>query len=268
MSMSTSYPGSGPAIPRVSIKAIRDEEEARESTSRINVGEVERWASGIGGGLLMVHGLRRGSFGGLALAVLGGALAYRGYTGHCQAYEALDIDTSGKHRADSDEHVHKGVLVKHTMTINRTPMEVYAFVKDPANHHRYMQNVESVRADEDGTFHWAIKGPFGSTWRFRSEHINEEPGHLIAWKSLPGGDLENAGSIRLVPAWDGRGTEVTMEINFEPPAGSIGIAVAKMLGHDPDATVRENLRRLKNLLEAGEIPTIEGQPSGREAGRS
>jgi len=258
-----SYPEPRPAVRRVAIKAIRDEEEAREPVSRINVGEVERWASAIGGGILLAHGLRRGSFGGLGLAVLGGALLYRGFTGHCQAYEALHIDTSGKHRADSEEHVHQGVLVKHTMTINRTPMEIYEYVQDPANHHRYMEHVESVRADEDGTFHWAIKGPFGSTWRFRSEHINEDPGHLVAWKSLPGGDLDNAGSIRLVPAWDGRGTEVTMEINFEPPAGSVGLAVAKILGHDPDARVRENLRRLKQLLEAGEIPTINGQPSGR-----
>lgn len=266
MSMSSSFSDPHPSVPRVSIKAIRDQEAARHTGSRINVGEVERWASGIAGALLVAHGLRRGNFGGLALAVLGGALAHRGFTGHCQAYEALNIDTAGKHRADADEHVHKGVLVKHTMTINRTPMEIYDFVKDPANHHRYMANVVSVTADPDGTFHWEMTGPLGSTWKFRSEHINEEPGHLVAWKTLPGGDINNAGSIRLVPAWDGRGTEVTMEINYEPPAGAVGIAVAKVLGHDPDATVRENLRRLKNLLEAGEIPTVEGQASGREAG--
>jgi uncharacterized membrane protein len=261
--MSMSYLESRPAIRRVATKAIRDQEDEREATSRINVGDVERWASAIGGGLLIAHGLRRGNFGGLALALLGGAMAYRGFTGHCQAYEALNIDTSGKHRADGDEHVHKGLLVKHTMTINRTPMEVYEFVKDPVNHHRYMEHVESVQAVGDGTFDWAIKGPMGTTWRFRSRHINEDPGHLVAWKTLPGGDIESAGTIRLVPAWDGRGTEVTMEINFEPPAGVVGLALGKLFGHDPDAQVRENLRRLKNLLEAGEIPTTEGQPSGR-----
>ncbi len=263
--MSMSYLESRPAVRRVSTKAIRDIEEAHRASSRVNVGEVERWASAIGGGLLIIHGLRRGTFGGLVLGILGGALVHRGISGHCQAYCALNIDTSGKHRADDDEHVHKGVLVKHTMTINRTPMEVYDFVKDPANHHRYMEHVESVRHGEDGTFHWAIEGPFGSTWRFRSRHINEKPGHLVAWKTLPGGDIESAGAIRLEPAWDGRGTEVTMEINFEPPAGAVGIAIARIFGHDPDAQVRENLRRLKSLLEAGEIPTIEGQPSGRAA---
>jgi uncharacterized membrane protein len=263
--MSMSYLESRPAVRRVSTKAIRDMEEARRASSRVNVGEVERWASAIGGGLLALHGLRRGTSGGLALAVLGGALVHRGVTGHSQVYCALNIDTSGKHRADAEEHVHKGILLEHTTTINRTPMEVYDFVKDPANHHRYMEHVESVRLGEDGTFDWAIEGPFGSTWRFRSRHINEVPGHLVAWKTLPGGDIESAGAIRLEPAWDGRGTEVTMEINFEPPAGAVGLAIAKILGHDPDARVRENLRRLKNLLEAGEIPTVEGQTSGRAA---
>ncbi len=259
MSMPSLYPDSGPAVRRVAIKAIRDEDEARRSQGRVNVGEVERWASGIGGGLLMAHGLRRGNFGGLALAVLGGALVYRGVSGHCQAYEALNIDTSGKHRPDSEGHVHAGVLVKHSETIRRTPMEIYEFVKDPANHHRYMADVESVRDEGDGTFHWAIKGPFGSTWKFRTRHINEEPGRLVAWETLPGGDIESAGTIRLEPAFDGRGTEVTMEINFEPPAGYAGVAIARILGHDPDANVRDNLRRLKGILEAGEILGPEGR---------
>jgi uncharacterized membrane protein len=258
-----SYDEPRSAVRRVATKAIRDQEEEREAASRINVGDAERWASAIGGSLLMAHGLRRGTFGGLALAMLGGALVYRGYTGHCQAYGALNIDTSGKHRADDEEHVHKGVLVKHTTTINRTPLEIYEFVKDPANHHRYMEHVESVKAEDDGTFAWAIEGPMGSTWRFRSKHINEDPGHLVAWKTLPGGDIESAGAIRLEPSWDGRGTEVTMEINFEPPAGVVGLALGKLFGHDPDAQVRGNLRRLKNILEAGEVPTSEGRPSGR-----
>jgi uncharacterized membrane protein len=258
-----SYLEPSSSVRRVSTKAIRDQEDARRAESRINVGEVERWASAIGGGLMMMHGLRRGTFGGLAMALLGGAFVYRGTTGHCQAYEALNIDTSGKHRADDEEHVHKGVLIKHTVTIHRTPMEIYEFVKDPANHHRYMAHVESVEAGDDGTFCWAIEGPLGSTWRFRSRHINEEPGHIVAWRTLPGSDIESAGAIRLEPTWDGRGTDVTMEINFEPPAGVVGMALARLLGHNPDAQVRGNLRRLKELLEAGEVPMVHGQMAGR-----
>jgi uncharacterized membrane protein len=260
--MAMTYSETRPSIPRVSLKAIRDMEEHRAPQSDINVGQVERWASGIGGGFLVLQGLRRADFGGLALAILGGALAYRGISGHCQAYEALDINTAGKHRSDAEESIYHGQLVKHTQTINRTPSEIYDFLQIPANHARFNERVESVSRSDDGVWHWAFKGPFNSIWKFDSSRINEEPGRLIAWKSLPGGDIENAGSIRLAPVWDGRGTEVTLEVSYQPPAGTVGVAIAKMLGHDPNAQVREDLRRLKNLLETGEIPTVLGQPAG------
>ncbi len=261
--MSSLYPEPWTTVPRVSIKAIRDMGEHHESSSTINVGHAERWASAVAGGLLVAHGLRRGNFGGLALAVLGGALAYRGFSGHCQAYQTLNIDTSGKHRSDDEEAVHKGILVKHACTINRSAEEIYDFLQQPANHLKFTEGVESVSKSDDGTWHWAIKGPLGSTWTFDSKRINEEPGHLIAWKSLPGGDVDNAGSYRLVPAFGDQGTEVTLEVNYEPAGGAVGVAISKLLGHDPNARVREDLRRLKSLLEAGEIPTTQGQSSGR-----
>ena len=260
--MSMTSPESRITVPRVSLKAIRDMEDERTTKSAVNVGKVERWASGIGGGLMVVQGLRRGNFSGLALAVLGGALAYRGFTGHCQAYQALNLNTAGKRRSDEEETIYKGVLIKHTCTINRTPTEIYDYLEKPENHQRFNVRVESVTKSADGKWHWAIKGPLGSTWRFDSERITNQPGRLIAWKSLPGGDVDNAGSIRLSSTFEGKGTEVTMEVSYQPPAGSVGVAIAKMLGHDPDAQVREDLRRLKQLLEAGEIPTVEGQSAG------
>jgi len=268
MSMTSSYPGSTPTVRRVALQAIRDSDRDQATTSRINVGQVERWASGVGGGLLIVHGLRKGTFGGLALSLLGAALAYRGATGHCQAYQALDIDTSGKHRADDSEAVFKGVLVKHSTVINRTPAEIYEFLKVPGNHQRTGDYVESVTLTPEGNWHWVMKGPFGATIRFDSHLINDKPGELIAWKTLPGADLPNAGSIRLAPAWDGRGTEVTQEMNYEPPAGIVGATIAKLFPQDPEKIVRENLRHLKQILEAGEIPTTHGQPVGHSQGRA
>ena len=250
--MSMIYPESRPTVPRVSLKALRDMDDRREPQSQINVGQFERWVSGVGGGLLIVDGLRRLDFRGLAQAILGGALAYRGVTGHCQAYEALQINTAGKHRSDDEEAIYQGRVVRHILTINRTPGEIYDFLQSPANHARFNDRVESVSRTDDGVWHWAIRGPLGMSWKFDSARINEEPGRLIAWKSLPGGDFENAGTIRLEPARDGRGTEVAMEVSFQPPAGSVGLVIAKMLGHDPDSQIREGLRRLKLLLEAGD----------------
>jgi len=251
--------------PRISVQGIREYEEGHRPSSEINVGEVERWASAVAGTLLVTHGLRRGNFGGLALAVLGGSLVYRGVTGHCQAYEALHIDTSGKHRADIEEHVHKGRLIKHVATVDRPADELYRFWRDQANAPRFMTGIESVTKSGDRTSHWVARGPLNKTFAWDSEIIVEEEGRMFAWKSLPGGDISNAGSVRFEPATGGRGTLVTLEINYEPPAGALGVAVAKALGDDPDRRAREDLRRFKQLMEAGEIATVEGQTSGRLA---
>lgn len=249
--------------PRFSIRGIREYEEAHRPSSEINVGEVERWASGVGGTLLVVHGLRRGNFGGLALAILGGSLIYRGVTGHCQVYEALDIDTSGKHRAADSEHIHQGRLIKYTATVDRPAGELFDFWREQTNAPKFMEGIESVTKTGDRTSHWVARGPMDRTYAWDSEIIHEAPPRVFAWKSLPGCEISNAGSVRFEPATGGRGTVVTLEINYEPPAGALGVALSRILGHDPDARAREDLRRFKQLMEAGEITTVEGQPSGR-----
>ncbi len=251
--------------PRISVQGIREYDEGHRPTSEINVGDVERWVSAIGGALLVGDGLRRGHFGGLALALLGGSLVYRGVTGHCQAYEALHVDTSNKHRSADEEHIHKGRLIKHVATVDRPAEELYTYWRDEANSPKFMANIEAVAKTGAKTSHWVSRGPLGKTFAWDSEIIVDEPGRLFAWKSLPGGDVSNAGSVRFEPATGGRGTVVTVEINYEPPAGALGVAVAKVLGEDPDHQTGENLRRFKQLMETGEITTIEGQTSGRLA---
>jgi uncharacterized membrane protein len=231
--------------------------------SDVNVGDVERLASGIGGAFLIAAGVRRGSLGGLTLALLGGSLVYRSVTGHCQAYCALGIDTSDKSTGSEDGHVHKGRLVKHSVTINRPAEELYRVWHDFENLPRFMIDVESVRTTGEGRAHWITKGPLGQTSSWETEVFREVPGHLIAWKTLPGAEVVHAGTIRFDPASADRGTVVTMEVNYEPPMGLVGTTIAKMIGKDPDDSVREDLRRFKQLMEAGELPTVEGQPSGR-----
>ena len=249
--------------PRFSVEGLRQHEDANRPQSPINVGEVERWASAIGGTLLVAHGVRKGTFGGLALAMLGGSLVYRGVTGHCQAYCALNIDTSDKHQAAPTDHIHQGTLVKHSLTVNRPASDLYAYWRDVENSPRYMTNIQAVQKIDDKKSHWISSGPFGKTFSWDSEIITDQPDRLIAWKSLPGADVENAGSVHFEPATGGRGTVVTLEVNFEPPAGIVGLTVAKLLGESPSRHTLENLRQFKQLMETGEIATTEGQPSGR-----
>ena len=253
--------------PRFSVEGIRQHEEAHRPTSPINVGEVERWASTIAGTLLAAHGLRRGSLGGLASALVGGGLIYRGVTGHCSAYSALKLDTSDKHQAVDSGHIHQGVLFKHEVTVNRPAADLHAFWRDVENSPRFMAQIDSVKKLDETKSHWTSTGPLGKVFAWDSEIINDQAGRLIAWKSLPGGDVELAGSVRFEPATGGRGTVVTLEMNYEPPAGIVGLTIAKVLGQDPEFLARENLRHFKQLMETGEIPTIEGQSSGRSSNR-
>ena len=213
--------------------------------------------------MLVVQGLRSRSLPGVALAFLGGGLLYRGATGHCSAYQALNIDTAGKHRSDADEHVHNGRLIKHVAVVERPAAELYDYWRNVENAPRFMTGVEAVTLTGPDKSHWVSGGPFGKKFEWDSEVFHDEPGRMFAWKTLPGADVPHAGMIKFEPTTGGRGTTVTVEINYEPPAGMLGVAVAKVIGQDPDSMTKENLRQFKQLMETGEIPTTTGQSSGR-----
>lgn len=224
--------------------------------SGVNVGETERLASTAGGALLAIYGLTRGSPGGLGLAVLGGALVYRGVTGHCHTYQALGISTATSNNTDATR------VVK-SLTINRPPEELYSFWHNFENLSRFMKHLESVRSISERQSHWVAKGPAGTTVEWDAEITDDEPNRLIAWKSLPGADVDSAGSVRFEPAANGNGTVVRVTMHYTPPAGALGTAVAKLFGEEPSQQIEGDLRRFRSIMEAGEIPTTEGQPSGK-----
>lgn len=255
MATSISAPAPGTA-------AWHDDRDS-DSPPHVNVGGGERWLSGLGGALLIGAGLKRGSFPGLGLAVLGGSLVYRAVTGHCQAYTALGINTAAGDESRAKDHIHNGYLARHSVTIEKPADELYRAWRDIESAPRYMVDVDSVRRTDDRHSHWITKGPLGTTIEWDSEVFRDEPGHLIAWKTLPGADVPHAGTVRFDPATGARGTVVTLAINYEPPGGAVGQAFAKLLGNDPDKNVRKDLRRFKQLMEAGELATTTGQPSGR-----
>ena len=251
--------------PRLSVEGIRRHEEAHRPTSGINVGEVERYASAVGGTILAIQGLRRGTFGGMSLALLGGSLIYRGVTGHCSAYGLLKIDTSDKHQADPAGHIRHGHLARHSVTVGRPASDLYAYWREVENAPKFMNRITKVEKTGESTSHWVAQGPLGTTFEWDSEIIVDEPGRLIAWKSLPGAAIEQAGTVRFEEAPDGRGTSVTVELNYEPPAGSLGLAVARLLGEDPDRQTLDNLHHFKQLMETGPIPKTEGRSTVRSS---
>lgn len=232
---------------------------------RENVGEMERWISGAAGAALLVGGLKKGSIGGLALAALGGGLLYRGVTGHCGLYEQLGISTADRWRIGSKGvgDVHRGILVIKTVTVNRPLEEVFSFWRDFANLPKFMKHLESIRVTDSRHSRWIARGPMGTTVEWEAEIFNEKPNELIAWRSLPGSEIDHAGSVRFRKAPGNRGTEVHVELNYEPPGGRLGAAIAWLFREEPRLQIDDDLARFKQVMETGEIATVEGQPKGR-----
>jgi uncharacterized membrane protein len=217
----------------------------------------------IGGGSLLVYGLTRNSWRGWLLAALGGELVYRGATGHSNVYQAFGIHTDRRRGRNVSIPYELGIRVDSSVTIHRDRAELYHFWRNLENLPKFMRFLSSVQEIDNRHSHWVAKGPAGMQLQWDAEVINDIENELIGWRSLPHADVANAGSVHFDDAPNGRGTIVKVELQYEPPAGTIGAFLAKIVGSDPERLVAEDLRRFKMLMETGEIPTIQGQPSGQ-----
>jgi uncharacterized membrane protein len=222
---------------------------------RTNVGDGERLLSVIGGGALALYGLRR-SLGSLALAIGGGVLVYRGISGHCAVYENLGIDTTSREGA--------GSMVEATVTINKPVAEVYRFYRTLGNHPHFVTHLESVQTTDTKHSHWVARMPLQQAIEWDAEIVEERENALLSWRSLPGADVDNAGTVRFRELPGGRGTEVRISLEYYPPGGVAGAALANLLNTITTQQLREDMRHFKQILEAGEQPTIANQPVGRQ----
>ena len=243
-------------------KGVMAEETIRNAER--NVSEPERWVSVIFGSALAAYGLKMRSLPGIVVAAVGGALVHRGATGHCMVYESMGLSTADEQGDQVSVPYGRGVRVEKAVTINAPREELYAFWRRFENLPLFMHNLEDVKVHDEKRSHWVAKGPAGSNVEWDAEIINEIPNELIGWRSVEGSQIDNAGSVHFTPAPGNRGTEVKVVLRYDPPAGVMGARISKILGEDPAVNVQEDLRRLKRLIETGEIPTIEGQPTGRK----
>jgi uncharacterized membrane protein len=229
-----------------------------------NVGKTERWVSGLAGSALTLLGLRQQTPGGLVMALAGGALLHRSITGHCYAYGALGIDTAERPQGLlASVRAGAGVKVEKSLSINRTPAELYRFWREFENLPRFMSHLESVERTGPRTSHWVAKGPLGIRVEWDAEIHHEQENRLIAWRSIGDPDVDTAGSVHFEPAGGDRGTRVRVVLKYDPPTGKVGAGIARLFGAAPEQQIQEELRRFKQLMESGEIATIEGQTSCR-----
>ncbi|HZV32932.1 MAG TPA: SRPBCC family protein [Verrucomicrobiae bacterium] len=147
-------------------------------------------------------------------------------------------------------------------TIKKSPEELFAFWRDVENLPRFSRHIVSIIRKSDTESHWRVRGPANSELEWDSFIINEHPNELIAWESKPDAEVRNAGTIRFTPAPGNQGTAVTVQLDYVPPAGRIGSAVAKLTGEEPELQLEDDLMRFKALMETGEVPTTIGQPTG------
>lgn len=215
-----------------------------------NISDTERLMSLAAGGALALFGITRRSWAGTAVAAVGAALLYRGMSGHSYVYERIGID-----RSDSPAEVTEAV------TVLRKPEEVYAFWRKLENLPQFMRHVESVQQTTPTRSHWIARATSkGTKAEWDSEIVEDRPNELIRWRAVPNGGLRHSGEVRFKPAPGGRGTEVHVHMEYRPP---IGVALIAMLYPFSRQMLKEEIRRLKQVLEAGEVPTTEGQSSGR-----
>jgi uncharacterized membrane protein len=238
---------------------------ARESLGRLagtltsgrqNVHQIERILSALGGVALLGLALRKRNASGLVAGAIGAALVHRGATGHCPVYGALGVGTADdnlvqQHGAAAVLDAQKAVKVVHSVTIARSRAALFQFWRNFENLPRIMSHLEAVQVIDSRRSRWRAKAPGGNAVEWEAEIINEVPDGLIAWKSVNNATVPNAGSVHFTDVEAGRSTEVRVVLEYQPPAGLVGVAVAKLFGEEPDAQVREDLQRFKAVMEGG-----------------
>lgn len=179
---------------------------------------------------------------------------------------ALDVLSSVRHSqrgiAGTNGSAAGVVNVDKCITVNRSADECYRFWRNFENFPRFMEHVESVQVTADNRSHWKAKAPAGTSAEWDAEITVDQSGKLLAWHSLEGADVDNAGTVRFERAPGDRGAIVRVELQYSPPGGKAGALIAKLFGEEPSRQIDEDLRRFKWLIETGEIPTNVGQPSG------
>lgn len=228
--------------------------EPQKPSETSNVSDTERWGTLISGGALVLMGLKQGSLRGAITALTGGGLIYRGVTAQNSIKDDIQ-DSLG---------MNDSIRVERTVTINKSPEELYQFWRNFENLPHFMKHLKNVSIINETRSHWVATAPMGASVEWDADIVNDQPNHLIAWTSVEGADVDNSGFVRFSKAPGDRGTEVKVVIEYNPPGGAVTATLAKLFGEEPKQQISDDLRRFKMLMETGEIATTEGQPSGRK----
>jgi len=252
----------------------RDTERTRQASSpersdRASDGSLadraKRAASAAVGGALLVGGLRRRSLRGAGAALVGGWLVSRALGGPSRARRA----PGSRPAADAPEERPRSVgpvAFDRSKTVGASAEECYETWRDPDRLSRIAGPFADVRESGEDRFRWTVRGPLGRDLAWETRIAEAEPGEVLRWETPPDAALPNEGAVRFRPARGDRGTLVTLSLSFDPPGGAVGGAALDRLGIVPETLAGELLGRFKSLVESGEVPTTEANPSARGSG--
>lgn len=210
--------------------------------------DAERWAALGAGMVLLIAGASRRTAFGAGLAVASGLMLYRGLAGH------WPVNAPNPEAITSTLGLNREVDVRESFRIERPVADVWQVWRRLGNLPRVMTHLERVTETSERRSHWVAAGPAGLVVEWDAEIVSDVEHEELCWRSLPGSDIVTSGSVTLEPARGGRSTQVRVHLRYAPPAGKAGNLIASLFGRAPAQTVREDLRRLKQELEAGEIP--------------
>jgi len=162
----------------------------------------------------------------------------------------------------------RGVHATGAVTVQRPAADLYAVWRSLEQLPRFIDHLERVEVTSSSRSKWTTKGPGGTSFSWEAEIINDEPNRMMAWRTVEGTQVHNAGSIRFSELPHDRGTEVHVSLEYLPPGRALGTALAKAIGADAKTQVHEGLHRFRQMMETGEIPVTNGQPAGKNSMRS
>ena len=224
----------------------------------VDLGQPERVVSTAAGGLLLLYGLRNPTPARLLLGMVGLGLIYQGAAGR----NVIESVRTGQPLVAEPN----GLRVKKSVTVNRPRAEIYEYWRNLENLPRFMTHVRSVQRHGDGRSHWVVAGPRGTVLKFDAQITVDRPGEMIGWQTLPGAAVQHRGYVKFLDAPGGRGTEVHVALEYEPPLGQAGKLLSSLMAPVTEQQIQEQIRNFKHIMEAGEIPTTRGQSSGRIKG--
>lgn len=230
--------------------------------TKVNMHLVERRISVVLGAILLLRSfIRRSSSFSEKFLVLD--LLYRGISGHSFLYQMLGINTSGETEQLRIRSSDETPEIERSITIEKPRDDLYRCWREPRRLSQIMSGVVEIAEESEGRTRWTVEGPFNQRLGWDMRVVEESPGEMIHWKSLKGALLPCECWVRFRRAPRDWGTEVTLQVRFEPPGGRTGNRVVKRLGFVPRLQLEKMLRRFKSVVETGEFPTLVHNPSAR-----